>query len=104
MNQLRDQSGKLSVRDLHVSEPARLRLAPQWYVNEFLHGLCCFRLVKSQQRYENGTLAISTCWCTVTFLVLLLIPVGAWLYARTYVRPDNEQAYQVIAVAAFRVA
>jgi uncharacterized membrane-anchored protein len=63
-----------------------------------------FALGTAAGDYENGTLAISTWWCTVTFLGLLLIPLGAWLYARTYVRPGSERAYQVIAVAAFWVA
>jgi len=63
-----------------------------------------FALGTAAGDYENGTLGISTAWCTVTFLGLLLIPLGAWLYARAYVRPGNEKAYQVIAVASFWVA
>ncbi|HEY0936280.1 MAG TPA: hypothetical protein VGD91_21400 [Trebonia sp.] len=43
-------------------------------------------------------------WCTVTFLGPLLIPLGAWAYAKFYVRPGNEKAYQFVAVAAFWVA
>ena len=63
-----------------------------------------FALGTAAGDYENGTLNISTFWCTVTFLGLLLIPLGAWTYAKFYVRPGNEKAYQVIAVAAFWVA
>jgi uncharacterized membrane-anchored protein len=63
-----------------------------------------FALGTAAGDYENGTLGISTFWCTVTFLGLLLIPLGAWTYAKFYVRPSNEKTYQVVAVAAFWVA